>query len=87
LIYEEEELVAQLELLDDIEHLGLGYHFEKEIKDVLSSISTNDSIKSLKEDLYATGLTFRLLRGHGFQISEGKNPMKSVNNTVSSLLI
>ncbi|XP_022896311.1 (-)-alpha-terpineol synthase-like [Olea europaea var. sylvestris] len=67
------EPLDQLELIDNLQRLGISYHFENEIKQILSVInkkySKNDQ-QSKIEDLYATALEFRLLRQHGFKVSE-----------------
>ncbi|XP_058071038.1 alpha-terpineol synthase, chloroplastic-like [Magnolia sinica] len=65
-------LLDQLELVDCIQHLGVGYHFDKEIKETLKMISTEPNNAGLIErDLYATALCFRLLRQHGYQVPQG----------------
>ncbi|KAF5199517.1 Isoprene synthase protein, partial [Thalictrum thalictroides] len=58
--------VELLELVDDIQRLGMGYLFEGEIRTAL------DSIKDVKmeETLHETALRFRLFRQHGFKISQ-----------------
>lgn len=73
LIKQENEFVARLELIDDIEHLGLEHHFGEEIMDVLTSISakSDHNLVVMKEDLHATALLFRLLRQHGLHVSQG----------------
>lgn len=63
--------LEQLELIDDLQRLGLGYHFEHEIRSILKKISEEQKLE--REDLHATALEFRLLRQHGFDISEGLN--------------
>ncbi|KAL8545673.1 hypothetical protein ACS0TY_005708 [Phlomoides rotata] len=52
-------------LLDTIEHLGLAYHFETEMKQKL------DEIYNLNQefDLFTTALRFRFLRQHQYQVS------------------
>ncbi|XP_042487138.1 alpha-terpineol synthase, chloroplastic-like isoform X2 [Macadamia integrifolia] len=62
-----------LELIDDIERLGLGYLFEEEIKKALDTIvSMEDLAKTrTKESLHATALQFRLLRQHGYEVNQG----------------
>uniref|UniRef100_A0A5B7B4V6 Putative (-)-alpha-terpineol synthase n=1 Tax=Davidia involucrata TaxID=16924 RepID=A0A5B7B4V6_DAVIN len=66
------EPLDQLELIDNLQRLGVSYHFEDEIKRILKSIynsyNINDNWK--KEDLYATALEFRLLRQHGYNVSQ-----------------
>ncbi|XP_049936310.1 myrcene synthase, chloroplastic-like [Nymphaea colorata] len=60
------EPVAQMELLDTLQRIGISYHFEKEIKVVMDSIF-EDSKEC--EDLHAASLRFRLLRQHGYPAS------------------
>ncbi|WOG85269.1 hypothetical protein DCAR_0104457 [Daucus carota subsp. sativus] len=65
----------QLELIDSFQRLGLGYHFEEEIKRTLEKIYNSDSTnndkweKNLLGNLHATALKFRLLRQHGYHMS------------------
>ncbi|KAJ0966082.1 hypothetical protein J5N97_027220 [Dioscorea zingiberensis] len=70
LIKQENKLVARLELIDDVLHLGLGHHFGEEIKRVLTSISIKNAVSAMKENLYAMALFFRLLRQHGLHVSQ-----------------
>ncbi|KAE9448209.1 hypothetical protein C3L33_19901, partial [Rhododendron williamsianum] len=52
-----------LEMIDDLQRLGVFYHFEDEIKRVLESIYNNNKHDKWNEDdLHATSLKFRLLR-------------------------
>nr|POE87210.1 putative terpene synthase 9 [Quercus suber] len=53
-----------LKLIDSMQRLGVAYHFEKEIKDVIGIQNPN-----VTSDLYTTALQFRILREHGFPIS------------------
>ncbi|KAI6697510.1 hypothetical protein NL676_017629 [Syzygium grande] len=62
--------VAKLELVDGIQRLGLGYHFETEIKNALGSIHNNIEDAQLSDDLYAASLRFRLLRQHGYNVQQ-----------------
>ncbi|GFS37475.1 terpene synthase-like sequence-1,8-cineole [Actinidia rufa] len=59
-----------LELIDDLQRLGVFYHFEGEIKRVLESIYNNKCDKWNNDDLHATALKFRLLRQHGYNIPQ-----------------
>ncbi|XP_031501402.1 terpene synthase 10-like [Nymphaea colorata] len=59
-----QETVAQLELVDSLQRLGVSYQFEKEIKVVLDSIFIDNKEY---EDLHAAALRFRLLRQHGYR--------------------
>ncbi|KAF3772479.1 Myrcene synthase [Nymphaea thermarum] len=60
------EPVAQMELVDTLQRLGVSYHFEKEIKVVMDSIFED---RKECEDLHAAALRFRLLRQHGYPAS------------------
>lgn len=65
--------LKQLELVDVMQRLGISYQFESEIKEILVRIYKNiyeDDTWKIK-NLYATALEFRLLRKHGFNISQG----------------
>ncbi|KAJ1382418.1 Terpenoid cyclases/protein prenyltransferase alpha-alpha toroid [Sesbania bispinosa] len=62
------EPLSLLELIDNVQRLGLTYKFEKDINKALERIVSLDRDKS---GLHATALTFRLLRQHGFEVSEG----------------
>ncbi|KAL6571240.1 hypothetical protein OROHE_002883 [Orobanche hederae] len=70
LLEEESSWFRQLELIDDLQRLGLSYHFEDEIRQILSCIYFDEKYGK-KLDLYSTSLCFRLLRQHGFKVSEG----------------
>ena len=72
---QEMEVVNQLELIDDLQRLGLSYHFGDEITSVLSGIYNRKSMNKMRNQwgLYATCLEFRLLRQHGFDVSQGSD--------------
>ncbi|XP_065873380.1 probable terpene synthase 11 isoform X1 [Euphorbia lathyris] len=55
--------VKTMELIDSTQRLGIGYHFEEEIKLLLERYV--DSDMGLGDNLYATALRFRLLRHNG----------------------
>lgn len=61
--------LAKSVLIDDLERLGVGYHFEKEIKKALDALYISEDVCN-RYDLYFTALSFRLLRQHGYKISE-----------------
>ena len=65
--------VNQLELIDILQSLGLSYHFVDEIKKLLKSIYDNISNDDTwdKDVLYVVALKFRLLRQHGYYLSQG----------------
>ncbi|XP_028761758.1 (-)-germacrene D synthase-like [Neltuma alba] len=72
LILPTENLVAKMHSIDAIQRLGVNYHFELEIDDILQwihdSYVENGQI-TLEEDLHTLALLFRLLRQHGHRIS------------------
>ncbi|GFP86808.1 (r)-limonene synthase [Phtheirospermum japonicum] len=68
---EEMDFVRKLELTDDLQRLGISYHFEDKIKHILNSIYDDEGCKYYNPtDLYSTALRFRLLRQHGFSVSQ-----------------
>lgn len=60
----------RLELIDDLQKLGISCHFRHEIAQILNSKYLNKNEKDEK-DLYSTALRFRLLRQYGFIVSQG----------------
>ena len=68
----------KLDLIDAIQRLGVSYHFENEIQEMLQKI--HDGLYNLPHnlesnfhnDLYTVALRFRLLRQQGFHVSCGK---------------
>ncbi|KAK7843546.1 alpha-farnesene synthase, partial [Quercus suber] len=63
--------VAKLEPIDSVKKLGLDSHFDVEIKKALDILSsTKNKNPSPKEDLYTTALCSRLLRQHGYEVSQ-----------------
>ncbi|CAL9152066.1 unnamed protein product, partial [Musa hybrid cultivar] len=73
LIYMKKGIEEQLQLIDHLQQLGVSYHFKEDIKDALWTIyrSMEEVNMLLKDNLHATALMFRLLREHGFDVSEG----------------
>jgi len=63
------ETSALLNLIDDIQRLGLSDHLDNEIKSSLNKLACNIDVSKL--DLPATALLFRLLRQNGIWISQG----------------
>ncbi|KAL0435406.1 UNVERIFIED_CONTAM: Gamma-cadinene synthase, partial [Sesamum radiatum] len=63
--------IEKLILIDTLERLGVGYHFEQEIEDQLREIFFFQSQDKDQEnyDLFATALQFRLLRQHHYSVS------------------
>nr|XP_033513829.1 (-)-alpha-terpineol synthase-like isoform X2 [Nicotiana tomentosiformis] len=58
----------QLEIIDLLQRLGLSYNFEDEIYSILNYVC--DKSSKSNGDLYAKALSFRLLRQHGFNVSQ-----------------
>uniref|UniRef100_A0A7N0V934 Terpene synthase N-terminal domain-containing protein n=1 Tax=Kalanchoe fedtschenkoi TaxID=63787 RepID=A0A7N0V934_KALFE len=68
------QLTEQLELVDDLQRLGLEYHFENEIKTLLHEIYGKFCITREhrnQTDLHTAALAFRLLRQHGHPVTQG----------------
>ncbi|KAJ4762472.1 Terpene synthase [Rhynchospora pubera] len=71
MIYKEEPLRDKLELIDALQQLGVAYHFEEEINDVLTDIHVCQDLSAImNSDLYLVSLFFRLLRTNGFSVPE-----------------
>ena len=81
------KLLTRLELIDDIEWLGLGYRFKEEIMRALDRFVTLKGCKEFTNgSIHDTALSFRLLRQHGFGVSQGTHTLLTVCNLVLSLL-
>lgn len=68
--------LTTLELVDDLQRLGIAYNFEDEISEVLEIIynnyyKTHDQWDGMDLNLKALG--FRLLRQHYYQVPQGTN--------------
>ncbi|PQQ16398.1 (-)-germacrene D synthase-like [Prunus yedoensis var. nudiflora] len=91
----------KLDLIDDIQRLGVSHHFENEIEELLQQIhnSSHDNTESgdqeTDNELYTAALRFRLLRQQGYNIScdifnnfkdgDGKFKESLVNDVVGLL--
>lgn len=69
---------TKLDLIDDIQRLGVSYHFESEIDEILQKMHEANQDCDLGDDenvqeLYYISLQFRLLRQSGYKISAGKS--------------
>ncbi|KAH0697221.1 hypothetical protein KY290_014663 [Solanum tuberosum] len=62
--------VAQLELIDGIDKLGLSAYFEVDTNEALENTILYMKTSSNSKDLYATALCFRLLRERGYHASQ-----------------
>ncbi|KAG5546357.1 hypothetical protein RHGRI_018514 [Rhododendron griersonianum] len=61
----------KLSLIDAIQRLGVGYHFETEIETTLRHIYETYHEMANDEDLYTVALSFRVLRQQGHLVSCG----------------
>ena len=65
----------QLKFINAVKRLGVAYHFEREIEEVLQHIyDSYPDGDDMEGDIYNVALQFRLLRQAGFNISCGKSP-------------
>ncbi|PKI46417.1 probable terpene synthase 12 isoform X2 [Punica granatum] len=65
------EPFAILLLIDDVQRMGLGYRFEEDIERALYRyVCRGECIGSKDRTLFTTSLAFRLLRQHGFEVSQ-----------------
>ncbi|KDP22619.1 hypothetical protein JCGZ_02849 [Jatropha curcas] len=68
---ESKEFLTILELIDDIQRLGLEYLFKKDINKVLDRFQALGGCKVMSnKSLHVVALSFRLLRQHGYQVSQ-----------------
>ncbi|CAI9754879.1 unnamed protein product [Fraxinus pennsylvanica] len=68
----ENTLVQTMNLIDILERLGVSYHFEDEIEELLERFfNLNSNYEDEAYDLYTVALHFRLFRQHGYRISCG----------------
>lgn len=66
--------LSMLTLIDDLQRLGLSYHYMNEISNVLDYIHPNfyeNHEKWANMDLNLRSLGFRLLRQHGYHVPQG----------------
>ncbi|KAE8723056.1 Myrcene synthase [Hibiscus syriacus] len=68
-IVEHDQLLDQLEMIDNLLKLGVAYHFDDEINNMLGNVYQNSDNQMRKENLYAAALEFRLLREYGYHSS------------------
>ncbi|KAL2327929.1 hypothetical protein Fmac_021356 [Flemingia macrophylla] len=72
IISKTENLLAKVDLIDSIFRLGVNYHFEDEIDEVLQQIHKNFVVNReifIEANLAPLAVLFRLLREHGFHVS------------------
>nr|T1RRJ4.1 RecName: Full=(-)-endo-fenchol synthase, chloroplastic; Short=Alpha fenchol synthase; Short=LsFENS; AltName: Full=Alpha pinene synthase; AltName: Full=Limonene synthase; Flags: Precursor [Lavandula stoechas]AGN72801.1 alpha fenchol [Lavandula stoechas] len=74
LLDEDMEAVQQLDFIEDLNNLGISYLFKDKITQILNHIYNEHRCfhnnEAEESDLYFTALGFRLLRQHGFKVSQ-----------------
>lgn len=70
MLKDDNDAMRTLSLINDIQNLGLEYHFEREICELLRHIHDDDD-KHSHDKLHITALRFRLLRQHGYNVTSG----------------
>ncbi|TXG46287.1 hypothetical protein EZV62_028215 [Acer yangbiense] len=86
--------LQKLDLIDAIQRLGMSYHFETEIDEILETIHKDRHVSGLIDDnnvydhLHSISLQFRLLRQHGHKIScDVFNKFKDSNGNFKESLV
>jgi hypothetical protein len=74
-------------LVDELERLGVDNHFREEINAALSRIHSEELDAGMSTNLYAVALRFCLLRQHGFWVSTGIDDRSSYIKLSSAKLI
>jgi len=73
LVSKTENPFEKVHLIDSICRLGVSYHFENEIEEVLQHIHKNyvenEEIIIFQDNLCSLAVLFRLLRQHGLHVS------------------
>ncbi|MCL7024509.1 hypothetical protein MKW94_015044 [Papaver nudicaule] len=85
---------SSMKLVDTIQRLGFDYHFENEIKNAMITILSIEEADICEEkDWYTRALRFRLLRQHGYEVSQdvfndfkGEVMQSSVTSDVEGML-
>ena len=72
-----EKLSHKLELIDNIQRLGVFRHFKNEIEEILQQIHKDSYVKcddqENGDELYTVALRFRFLRQQGYNVSCSKS--------------
>nr|KYP53455.1 (+)-delta-cadinene synthase isozyme A [Cajanus cajan] len=72
LVSKTENPLTKVDLIDSISRLGVNYHFEHEIDEVMQQIYKNYVVNgeiNIEANLSTVAVLFRLLRQHGFHVS------------------
>ncbi|CAA3028841.1 vetispiradiene synthase 2-like [Olea europaea subsp. europaea] len=66
----EKDMMETMNLIETLERLGISYHFEDEIEELLEHFfNLNSNYADEAYDLYTVALHFRLFRQHGYRVS------------------
>ncbi|XP_044496800.1 (-)-germacrene D synthase-like [Mangifera indica] len=80
----------KLELVNAIQRLGVSYHFESEVREILEEVYKAHNETDLgdhTDELYSISLRFRLLRQHGYKIPcDVFNKLKDNNGSFKASL-
>lgn len=61
-----------LELIDEVQRLGLGHRFEKDILEALERVVSSIGLHNIiVASPHKSALVFKLFRQHGFEVSQG----------------
>ena len=71
LLGKSEESSCKATLIGTMQRLGISYHFEEDIRNILSSISMEIANDRREDDVASIALKFRLLRENGFSADPG----------------
>nr|WNI01960.1 terpene synthase [Psidium guajava] len=78
---EVDDSLAKLELIDIMTKMGLSNLFEDEMKEALETVASIDNF-TMEGHVYASALRFRLLRQHGYVVSQDElSSFKEGSNT------
>ncbi|KAL3643360.1 hypothetical protein CASFOL_014175 [Castilleja foliolosa] len=79
--------IYKLELIDQINKLALSYYFEEQINKSIKEIACKESIISPTNDLYSTAFYFRVLRQHGYGVSQviGGDVSETINAAATAI--
>nr|ARE72258.1 terpene synthase [Cannabis sativa] len=88
ILVEMENSLAQLELIDTLQRLGISYRFENEINSILNKKYLNINNPNYSDLLYAIALEFRLLRQHGYAVPQEifnqlKNEIENIKKNIN----
>nr|WNI01961.1 terpene synthase [Psidium guajava] len=79
-----DDSLAKLKLIDSMTKMGLSNLFDNEIKEALETVASTKNFP-MEGHVYASALRFRLLRQHGYVVSQDElRSFKEGSNTLTS---